>query len=195
MINTISKTLGAQEKTQDIKQSPSTKIGTKPDARSRRNELTEGTGRCTGAAQDAPMHRTLHRTLHRMLRSSNSRVNSSDRTLHRTLHRTLQCTGHCTGRCIGRCTGRSDQATAESTAATGRCIGRCTGRSDAQDAAPDAAQDAECQSLVNISKVPESRFRHRMRPVSADRTLVRVWSVAEKWDFIPNGYFLSGAYK
>ena len=45
MIDTISKTLGAQEKTQDIKQSPSTKIGTKPDARSRRNELTEVTER------------------------------------------------------------------------------------------------------------------------------------------------------
>lgn len=44
MINTISKTLGAQEKTQDIKQSPSTKIATKPYARSRRNELTEVTG-------------------------------------------------------------------------------------------------------------------------------------------------------
>ena len=45
MINTISKTLGAQEKTQDIKQSPSTKIGTKPYARSQRNELAEMTGR------------------------------------------------------------------------------------------------------------------------------------------------------
>ena len=30
MINTISKTLGAQEKTQDIKQSPSMKIGVTP---------------------------------------------------------------------------------------------------------------------------------------------------------------------
>ena len=45
MINTINKTLEAQEKTQDIKQSPSMKIGTKPYARSRRNELTEVTGR------------------------------------------------------------------------------------------------------------------------------------------------------
>ena len=48
MINTISKTLGAQEKTQDIKQSPSMKIETKLYARSRRNELTEVTGRWTG---------------------------------------------------------------------------------------------------------------------------------------------------
>ena len=41
MINTSSKTLGAQE----IKQSPSMKIGTKPYARSQRNELAEATGR------------------------------------------------------------------------------------------------------------------------------------------------------
>jgi len=47
MINTLSKTLEAQEKTQDIKQSPSMKIGTKPDARSWRYELTEMTGRWT----------------------------------------------------------------------------------------------------------------------------------------------------
>ena len=48
MINIISKTLEAQEKIQDIKQSPSTKIGIKPYARSRRNKLTEVTGRWTG---------------------------------------------------------------------------------------------------------------------------------------------------
>ena len=48
MINTLSKTLGAQEKTQEIKQSPSMKIETKPYARSRRNELAEATGRWTG---------------------------------------------------------------------------------------------------------------------------------------------------
>ena len=48
MINTIGKTLEAQEKTQDIKQSPSMKIGTKPYVRSQRNELTEVTGRWTG---------------------------------------------------------------------------------------------------------------------------------------------------
>ena len=47
MINTLRKTLEAQEKTQNIKQSPSTKIGTKPYARSRRNELTKVTGRWT----------------------------------------------------------------------------------------------------------------------------------------------------
>ena len=45
MINTSSKTLEAQEKTQDVKQSPSMKIGTKSCARSQRNELAEATGR------------------------------------------------------------------------------------------------------------------------------------------------------
>ena len=45
MINTVSKTFEAQEKTQDIKQSPSTKIGTKSYAKSRKNELTEVTER------------------------------------------------------------------------------------------------------------------------------------------------------
>ena len=47
MINTLSKTLEAQEKTQEFKQSPSMKIGTKLYARSRRNEFTEVTGRWT----------------------------------------------------------------------------------------------------------------------------------------------------
>ena len=47
MINTTRKTLGAQEKIQDIKQSQSIKIGTKPYARSRRNKLTEAIGRWT----------------------------------------------------------------------------------------------------------------------------------------------------
>ena len=84
MINTISKTLGAQEKTQDIKQSPSTKIGTKPDARSRRNELTEGIGRCTGrsdaqdAAPDAAQDAAPDTLIKRL---GNSSVSSSDRTL------------------------------------------------------------------------------------------------------------------
>ena len=48
MINTISKTLEVQEKTQGIKQSPSIKIGTKPYARSQRNELAEATEHWTG---------------------------------------------------------------------------------------------------------------------------------------------------
>ena len=48
MINSLRKTLEAQEKTQDIKQSPSMKIGTKPYVRSRGIELTEVTGRWTG---------------------------------------------------------------------------------------------------------------------------------------------------
>ena len=42
MINILSKTLEAQEKIQDIKQNPSTKIGTKPDVGLRRNELHGG---------------------------------------------------------------------------------------------------------------------------------------------------------
>ena len=42
MINTLSKTLEAQERIQDIKLSPSTKLETKPDIRSRRNELHRG---------------------------------------------------------------------------------------------------------------------------------------------------------
>ena len=69
MIYTIIKFLEAQEKTQDIKQSPSTEIGTKPDARSRRNELTEVT-------------RTLDRTLEendRTLRSRGSATGATGR--------------------------------------------------------------------------------------------------------------------
>ena len=42
MINTLSKTLEAQEKTQDIKQSRSAKMGTKSDTRSQRNKLGRG---------------------------------------------------------------------------------------------------------------------------------------------------------
>jgi len=66
MINTSSKTLEAQEKTQDVKQSPSMKIGTKPCARSRRNELAEATGRWTGRADEE---------------AQQTGVSSSDRTL------------------------------------------------------------------------------------------------------------------
>ena len=73
MINTISKTQEAQEKTQDIKQSPSTKIETKPYAGSQRNELTEVTGRwrkVTGRSDQE---------------ARQTGVSSSDRTLDRTL--------------------------------------------------------------------------------------------------------------
>jgi len=75
MINTLSKTLEAQEKTQDIKQSLSMKIGTKPDARSRRNELTEMTGRSDRTL--AYSDRTL-----RSRGSATVGVSSSDRTLN-----------------------------------------------------------------------------------------------------------------
>ena len=71
MINTLSKTLEAQEKIQDIKQSPSTKIGTKLDARSRRNELIVVTGRW----------KVIDRTL-RSRGSATAAVSSSDRTLN-----------------------------------------------------------------------------------------------------------------
>ena len=159
MINTSSKTLGVQEKTQDIKQSPSTKIGTKPYARSRRNELAEATGRWTerwekrpDAGPDTPMKRL-------------SKLASA--------------------------------------AATGRW----------RQNRPDAGQ----QRLIEYREVSERRNWDRTRPVAGDRTLaesdqcsrlqrsgrpdassqdvISVRSVAEKWDFIPNGYFLSGAYK
>ena len=62
MINTLRKTLGAQEKTQDIKQSPSMKIGTKPCARSRRNKLAEATESWTGRwKRDQTLDRWLGR--------------------------------------------------------------------------------------------------------------------------------------
>ena len=42
MINTISKTLEAHEKTQDINQSPSTEMGTKPGAKITKKQVKEG---------------------------------------------------------------------------------------------------------------------------------------------------------
>ena len=59
MINTTSKTLEALERTQDIKQSPSAKIGTKPEARLRRNKIIEVTGRWTAHRGDRTLDRTL----------------------------------------------------------------------------------------------------------------------------------------
>ena len=70
--------------------------------------------------------------------------------------------------------------------------------------------DAEQQCPIEYREVPERRNCDRTRPVACDRTpsasdqLVaalmvgmtgHVRSVAEKRDFVPNGYFLSGAYK
>ena len=90
MINTSSKTLGAQEKTQDIKQSSSTKIGTKPYARSRRNELAEATGRWTGRADEEAQQtgvsssdRTLDRTQDSSVQSSTERFQSGETTTGR----------------------------------------------------------------------------------------------------------------
>ena len=77
MINTISKTLEAQEKTQGIKQSSSTKIGTKLYAKSQRNELTEMTGRWTGRWRKVTGRSDQE--------SRQTGVSSSDRTLDRTL--------------------------------------------------------------------------------------------------------------
>ena len=69
-INTISKTLEAQEKTQDIKHSLSTKMETKPDARSRRNELIEVTERNPYRDRTRPINC-----------SATAGVSSSDQTL------------------------------------------------------------------------------------------------------------------
>ena len=64
--------------------------------------------------------------------------------------------------------------------------------------------------MIEYREVPEKQNYDRTRPVAGDQTLAsfdqfivaptvgttgRVWSVAEKQDFVPNGYFLSGAYK
>ena len=76
MINTSSKTLEAQVKTQDIKQSPSMKIGTKPYARSRRNELAEATGRWTGRWK---RDRTLDRWLGRQATGRKDRTLAANR--------------------------------------------------------------------------------------------------------------------
>ena len=83
MINTLRKTLEAQEKTQDIKQSPSMKIGTKPYARSRRNELAEATGRWTGRWKH---DRTLDRWLGRQATGREDRtLAATDRTQKRSV--------------------------------------------------------------------------------------------------------------
>ena len=40
-----------------------------------------------------------------------------------------------------------------------------------------------------------SRLQRSGRPDTSDQDDLSLWSVAEKRDFVPNGYFLSGAYK
>jgi hypothetical protein len=83
MINTSRKTLEAQVKIQDIKQSPSMKIGTKPYARSRRNELAEATGRWTGRWK---RDRTLDRWLGRQVTGCEDRtLVETDRTQARSV--------------------------------------------------------------------------------------------------------------
>ena len=103
----ISKTLGAQEKTQDIKQSPSMKIGTKPYARSRRNELAEATGRWTGRWKH---DRTLDRWLGRQATGRKDRtLAATDRTQKRSVRSSterFQARKTATGRVRWQVTGR-----------------------------------------------------------------------------------------
>ena len=107
MINTLRKTLGAQEKTQDIKQSPSMKIGTKPYARSRRNELAEATGRWTGRWKH---DRTLDRWLGRQATGREDRtLAATDRTQKRSVRSSterFQARETATGRVRWQATGR-----------------------------------------------------------------------------------------
>ena len=63
-------------------------------------------------------------------------------------------------------------------------------------------QTQELQRPIEYKEVPDRRNCDRTRPVACDRTLdasgldvISVRTVAEKRDFSPNGYFLSGAYK
>ena len=78
---------------------------------------------------------------------------------------------------------------------------------------PDAGgnrPDAGTQRPIEYREVPGARNCDQTRLVTGDRTLAasdrwfaaatvgtigRVRSVAELWEFDPNGYFLSGAYK
>ena len=116
MINTLRKTLEAQEKNIDIKQSPSTKIGTKPYARSRRNELTVVTGCRTGRW-----------TSNRTLRPDAGQV--ARQTGDRTLDRTLAATDRTQDRSVRSSTVRFQSG--KST--TGRVRWQATGRWPASD--------------------------------------------------------------
>ena len=104
MINTSSKTLGAQEKTQDIKQSPSTKIGTKPYARSQRNELVEAIGHWQ-KRPDAPMKKlgklvstAATERWRQINRTQDNRVRSSTERFHSGKNATGRVRWHVTGR-------------------------------------------------------------------------------------------------
>ena len=107
MINTLSKTLGAQEETQDIKQSPSMKIGTKPYARSQRNELAEATRRWTGRWKH---DRTLDQWLDRQATGRKDRtLAATDRTQERSVRSSterFQSGISVTGRVRWQATGR-----------------------------------------------------------------------------------------
>ena len=107
MINTSSKTLEAQEKTQDVKQSPSMKIGTKPCARSQRNELAEATGRWTGRWK---RDRTLDRWLGKQATGRKDRtLAATDRTQERSVRSSterFQARETATGRVRWQVTGR-----------------------------------------------------------------------------------------
>ena len=107
MINTSSKTLQAQEKTQDVKQSPSIKIETKPCVRSRRNEIAEATGRWTGRWK---RDRTLDRWLGRQATGRKDRtLAATDRTQERSVRSSTErfqareiATGHVRWQATGR---------------------------------------------------------------------------------------------
>ena len=154
MINTLRKTLEAQEKTQDIKQSPSKKIGTNPYARSRRNELTVLTGWWIGRW-----------TSDQMLRLD------AEQVTRQTGNRTLVATDQMLESSVRSSTVRFQN----SETATESIRWQVTGRWPASD------QCIAGSTVGSTGRVRSGRFSVR--------------SVAESRDFVPNGYFLSGAYK
>ena len=158
MINTSSETFEAQEKTQKIKPSPSMKIGTKPYARSRRNELTVVT-EC----------RTERWTSNRTLRPDAGQV--ARQTGDRILDRTLAATDRTQDSSVRSITVRF----LSGKSMTGRVRWQATGRWPASD------QYIAGSTVDTTGRVRSGRFSVR--------------SVVVSWEFDPNGYFLSGAYK
>ena len=117
------------------------------------------------------------------------RAHRSDRTLDRTREesgRMLRSRGSATG-ATGRWTGRwrqidrtQDSRVRSSTerfqsgeTVTGRVRWQVTGRWQ--------------------RSISGSRLQRSGRPDASGQDVISVQSVAEKWDFVPNGYFLSGA--